>query len=347
MAVDLAIDVKRAGLRSRVIALDAGGLLETRLRDAGVEFDVLNGRRFRNAGFHLSLAEKFRGMSAVVIHTHGFAPLLHTLPARHIAGVSRVVHTEHSFEYLEARPSLRRALRWMSRTTSVFALCGERMRPFYETSIGVSHKRLQIIPNGVDVDKFKPATDRAMLRAELGVPANAFVVGGAGRLAPEKNFGLLITAAGLSRDAGVPMHVVLFGDGEENAALAQLASRLGIQHAVSFAGWRTDLNHVLPALDVFALTSVSEGLPLALLEAMACALPIVSTAVGDIPIVVQHEHTGYLVSNGDANALSSRLMQLANVPGHGHLLGQRGRQVVVDRYSRSSMVNSYLTAYGC
>jgi glycosyltransferase involved in cell wall biosynthesis len=285
-------------------------------------------------------------MRAAVIHTHGFAPLLHTLPARFIGGVSRVVHTEHSFEYLEPRPSLRRALKWMSRTTGVFALCGERMLSYYKTSVGISTKRLQVIPNGIDADKYRPAENRASVRAELGIPADAFAVGSAGRLAPEKNYELLLTAASRVRHTGVPVHVVLFGEGEERAALEQLALQLGIRNNVSFAGWRTDLHRLLPALDVFALTSVSEGLPLALLEAMACALPIVSTAVGDIPVAVEHDHAGYLVPNGDADGVAARLSQLSHEPGRRRSLGTHGRQVVLDRYSRSSMLSRYLIAYG-
>jgi glycosyltransferase involved in cell wall biosynthesis len=346
MAVDLAIDVGRAGLSSRVVALDEGGLLEGRLGDAGIEYDVLNGRRFRHPGFHISLAAKLRAMHAAVIHTHGFAPLLHTLPASRMGGVSRVVHTEHSFEYLEPRASLRRALKWLSRTTRVFALCGERMLPFYQTIVGVSSKRLQVIPNGIDVDKYRPGASRTSIRAELGVPVDAFVVGSAGRLESEKNYGMLLTAAAHSRATGAPVHVVLFGDGAERPALERVAAELGIRESVSFAGWRTDLPRVLPALDVFALTSISEGLPLAILEAMACGLPVVSTAVGDIPVVVEDERAGYLVAIGDANALALRLSQLAREPERRRALGMCGRQTVADRYSRSSMMSRYLTAYG-
>ena len=345
MAVDLAIDLKRAGLSSRVIALDHGGILETRLREAGVGYDILNGRRFGRPHFHFSLAAKLRQVDATVIHTHGFAPLLHTLPASRMGGISCVVHTEHSFEYLEPRASLRRALKWLSRTTRVFAVCGERMLPFYETSVGVSAKRLRVIPNGIDVDQYRPAANQAPIRAELGIPPNAFVVGSAGRLAPEKNYGMLLAAAARSRAGGVPIHVVLFGDGEERSRLERLASTLGIQDAVSFAGWKTDLYRALPALDVFVLTSVSEGLPLALLEAMACGLPIVSTAVGDIPVVIEDDRSGYLVPRGDTDGLTSRLTQLAQEPGRRRAFGAFGRQVVADRYSRSSMVSRYLIAY--
>jgi glycosyltransferase involved in cell wall biosynthesis len=346
MAVDLAIDLNRCGLSARVIALDEGGLLETRLREAGVGYDVLNGRRFSEPNFHLSLAARLRRMRAGIIHTHGFAPLLHTLPASRLGGVWHVVHTEHSFEYLEPRASLRRALKWLSRTTRVFALCGERMLPFYQTRIGVSPQRLQVIPNGIDVDKYRPGVNRAAIRVELGVPVNAFVVGSAGRLAPEKNYGMLLAAVADSRASGVPVHVVLFGEGDDRRELERLTANLGIQASVSFVGWRTDLHRVLPALDVFALTSLSEGLPLAVLEAMACGLPIISTAVGDIPVVVEHERAGYLVPSGDVGALAARVSELARAPDRRRALGAHGRRVVADRYSRSSMMTRYLTAYG-
>src|SRR6185437_14537224 len=238
MAVNLAIDLKQSGLRSGVIALDEGGLLESRLHEAGVEYHVLNGRQFRNPAFHLSLASKLRAMRAGVIHTHGFAPLLHTVPAVRLAGVSRVVHTEHSYEYLIPRPSLRYALKLLSRTTRVFALVGDRMRPYYESIVGVASHRLEIIPNGIDLDRYRPKTDQLDLRLQLGLPPHGFIVGSAGRLAAEKNYGLLLQAIARNRHAGIDMHVVLFGEGEERAALGELAECLGIQSAVTFAGWR-------------------------------------------------------------------------------------------------------------
>ncbi len=345
MAVDLAIGLKTRGFRAAVVALDEGGVLEGPLADAGVEYVVLHGRRFRDPRFHTTLAAHFRRLEARVVHTHMFAPLLHSLPGVALGGVRRVVHTEHSFEYLEHRPSLRRALRWMSRTTGVFTLVGARMLPYYVDTVGISRRRLQVIANGIDPKRHKPTEDQARIRAELRLPANAFVVGSAGRLAPEKNYQMLLAGAAECRAKGQDMHVVLFGDGEERPALVALAAQLGIATSVSFMGWRTDLHRVMGALDVFVLTSASEGLPLALLEAMAMGLPIISTPVGDIPHVVEEGRTGHLVPVGDASGLAARLGGFLLDPSSRRRMGAFARQTVIDGHSHDAMVGRYIAAY--
>jgi glycosyltransferase involved in cell wall biosynthesis len=275
-----------------------------------------------------------------------FAPLAHSLAAQQLAGVKRLVHTEHSFEYLEPRADYRYTLRWMSRATTAFTLVGERMRSYYQEVVRVSPRRLQVIVNGVDPGKYRPTRDKTKVRAELGIPVDALVVGSAGRLAPEKNYGMLLEAAAQCRSQGTPIHVALFGDGSERDALLSCAARLGIDNHVSFLGWRTDLPRVLPALDVFALTSLSEGLPLVLLEAMALGLPIVSTPVGDIPHVIQELRTGFLVPVGDVTALAARLSGPLMRKASREEMGACARQAVIKDYSHDAMVSRYVTAYG-
>lgn len=346
MAVDLAIGLKRRGVRPVMIALDEGGVLEANLKTAEIEYVILNGRRFKDPKFHLNVADHLRRVGARIVHTHMFAPLFHSLPGLTLAGISRVVHTEHSFEYLESRPSLRRVLRWMSRTTRAFTLVGERMLPFYTDIVRVAPKRLQVIANGIDPERYRPTIEQGHLRSELGIPVDAFVAGSAGRLAPEKNYQMLVRAAAQCRNSGTSVHVVLFGEGSERAALASQARELGVESSVSFLGWRTDLHRTLGALDVFVLTSESEGLPLALLEAMATGLPIVSTPVGDIPCVVKEDHTGYFVPTGDSSALATRLRRLAADASTRRSMGNLARQVIIDRHSHDVMVGRYMTAYG-
>jgi glycosyltransferase involved in cell wall biosynthesis len=346
MAVDLAISLNRRGFRSSVIALDEGGVLEAPLREAGVEFVVMNGRRFKDPRRHMALAAELRRLGAGVVHTHMFAPLLHSLPALSLSGVKHLVHTEHSFEYLEPRASYRHTLRWMSRATRAFTLVGERMLPFYEKVVGVARHRLQVIVNGVDPEKYRPGQDKQKIRVELGIPVDALVVGSAGRLAPEKNYGMLIEAAAKCRARGTPIHIALFGEGTERLALMDSAAKIGIAEHVSFLGWRTDLPRVLPALDVFALTSHSEGLPLVLLEAMALGLPVVSTPVGDIPQLVREAHTGFLVAVGDTETLAARLSGPLVEATRREQMGSIARQAVIAEYSHEAMVGRYVTAYG-
>jgi len=224
-------------------------------------------------------------------------------------------------------------------------LVGERMTRFYTETVGISPNRLRVIPNGVDVDRHYPTIGRESLRAELGIPADAFVVGSAGRLSHEKNFQDLVVAVSRSRGLGGSPHLAVFGEGAERAALEAQVASLGLERSVSFLGWRTDLPRLLGALDVFALCSNAEGLPLAVLEAMAAGLPAVCTPVGDIPIIVQDDLTGFLFPIGDVDALTSHLRRLESDAELRGRLGERARKLVVDRYSRTAMIDRYIDAY--
>jgi glycosyltransferase involved in cell wall biosynthesis len=349
MAVSLAAGLDRARYRSVVIALDAGGEYEAVLRDAGVEAHVLEGRRLWSPGFHLELARLLRRLQADVVHTHHFSPLLHSLPAARLAGVRRRVHTEHSYQYLESRADYRRALRLMGKSAHAFVLVAQSMHAYYRDTVRLEPKRLRIIPNGVDTGVFAPSPkDVAARRGMLGVAADAYVVGTAGRFFAEKDYGTLLRgfAAFAARNPGA--HLAMIGDGPERPALEALAQGFGerISPRIHFLGWRTDLVDLLPLLDAFVLSSKSEALPLVALESLACGVPIVVTPVGDLPDVVADNgsRAGTLFPVGDAAALADALAELAN-PDMRAALGKRGRARVLQRYSQDAMVRSYTHAY--
>lgn len=345
MAVDLAIGLNNHGVRPVVVALDEGGLLEERLLSAGIEYGIVGRQRNFGPRYHSELVSLLRKHRVDVIHTHMFAPLLHAIPAAMRLGIHRIAHTEHSSEYLHRRRRLQIALRMMSGRTSAFTLVGQRMRPFYATTIGVSEQRIRVIPNGIEVGS-ESGAGREAARRELGIPADAFVVASAGRLAPEKNYQMLLRAAAEARRNGSDAYVLLFGDGSERDALVGLAIELGIDDRLVLPGWRVDLARLLPAADVFALTSLSEGLPLALLEGMAASLPPICTPVGDIPEIVEDGRTGFLIPLHQPESLAQRIMQLASDPSLRRTMGAAARAVVSTRYSREAMIRQYLQAYG-
>jgi glycosyltransferase involved in cell wall biosynthesis len=189
-------------------------------------------------------------------------------------------------------------------------------------------RRVVVIPNGIDLERFDPARhDRAAARAALGLGPDDFAVGAVGRLAPEKDLGHLLQALRLlvDRDAAARRQVValLVGpDGGARGALEAETRALGLTDRVRFLGPQADVPVVLRALDVFALTSRYEGVPLALLEAMAMGLPAVATAVGSIPEVVDGNAYLVLEPTGTAAALG----ELLHDPALRRRLGQRGRR---------------------
>jgi glycosyltransferase involved in cell wall biosynthesis len=343
MAVNLACRADRARFRVVLLALDAGGEHESILAAANVEYHVLGGRRPFAPGFHWRVVSLLRRLETSVLHTHHFAPLLHVLPGATLAGVSRVVHTEHSYRYLEPRRDYRRALRWASRRCDVFVVVAESMASYYRDAVGVAARRVRVIPNGIDVRRFQP-TDRASARARLGLPPGP-LFGTAGRLFPEKRPQDLLEALARVRRTVPDAHLVFVGDGPERPQLTRLASSLGLTGAVTFAGWQTDQAPWLAALDAFLLPSETEGLPLAVLEAMASGTPVVTTPVGDLPRVVRPGRDGLHVPVADIEALAAAMLRLAGDPGLRAQMGQSARESVVAQYDEALMVERYQELY--
>ena len=204
--------------------------------------------------------------------------------------------------------------------------------------------RLHVIPNGIDAVRFAPNLEaRRRIRFELGIPQNAWVVGTVGRLAPEKNQGLLVDAMAPLLDQR--RQLVIVGDGpEREAVLSRVAATLRSEF-VHMTGARTNAQDFLAAFDVFALTSWSEGLPLVLLEAMATRLPVVATAVGGVSDLVEHDMTGFLVEAGDRPALTKKLFWLLSRPPAVREVAGLAQRIVLDRYSMQRMARDYETLY--
>src|SRR5262249_35819882 len=149
---------------------------------------------------------------------------------------------------------------------------------------GFTARRIDVIPNAVDAERFAPgvAVGRAGARRELGLPPQAPIVGSVGRFDPVKNQRVLVQLLALLRRRFPDLLLVLVGDGPDRLALERLAQELGVGDALRVFGLQRRVERILPALDVFALPSRSEGIPLALLEAMAAGVPVVAAAVGGV-----------------------------------------------------------------
>lgn len=345
MAVDLSVALSERGHRVVVLALDAGGEHETVLRAAGVPYRVLGGRRIRDPLHHWRLARLLRAEKAGIVHTHHFATLVQSGIAARAAGARRLVHTEHSFEYLRERGDHRLALRCLSYLADSLVAVGSTMEHYYRDVVRVPATRLSVVVNGIDADRHERVADLRAARARLGLP-HGVLVGTAGRLFPEKDYGVLIRAAHHASASVPELQLVIVGDGTERHALEALAAELGMRDRVHFLGWRNDVAQLLPLLDIFVLSSRHEGLPLVVLEAMASRLPILSTPVGDLPIVAPADEAALFFPVGDVPALAARITQLAADATLRARLGAAGAARVRALYSRDRMVDRYLELYG-
>jgi glycosyltransferase involved in cell wall biosynthesis len=194
-----------------------------------------------------------------------------------------------------------------------------------------------VIPDFVDCQHFAPET----VGAEAAAPAIASV----GRLSPEKGQATLLRAMpallGVSPDA----RVLLCGEGPEQDALRKLASELGISDRVEFLGFVPDVRPVLAAANVFVMPSLTEGLGVAALEAMAMAKPVVASAVGGLPESIADGESGLLVPAGDPEALSAAVLALLRNPGRARMMGAAGRDRALEHYDRPVVVAQVMKLY--
>jgi len=263
----------------------------------------------------------------VVVVAGRNAEILGRLAAR-LAGVGHTIMWVHNASELLPRGLVLRALdRWMIRWTSGYFGVAEAQRRFLVHERGYPDDKVRIIHNGVDAALFDVTTRRDVL-AEVGFSEGDPVVGILGALRQEKDHATFLRAARVVLDEMPRAKFLVIGDGPCRPQLEALCSELRITPNVHFAGMRRDVDRMLCAVDVFAMTSTTECFPMALLEAMACGRPVVCTAVGGITEIVNDGETGYLVPPKDPAQIAARLLRLLSDPQSARGMGLAGRQRV-------------------
>ena len=217
---------------------------------------------------------------------------------------------------------------------------------YLEKDEGIGRDKIAIINNGIDTDRFKPPAsnvERAALREGLNIPANSFVVAIVAVLRPEKNHEMLLRAAREVAANNEKFILLIVGDGQEAGNLHRMAQELSLGEAVRFMGQRSDIPDILSISDVSVLCShpIVETFPLAVLESMATGIPVVATAVGSIPEMLESGKEGVLIPSGDTEALTEAIVSLARDPERRTRMGQAGRKKAEERYSESRMVEGY------
>ena len=309
---------------------------------AGVAAITVAKRGGVDATLPIRLARVLLAHRVDVVHTHNPQALVYGAPAGRLVRAA-VVHTKHG-----ANPASRRRkalVRAAASLVDAFVAVSETTAEVARSGKEVALDRLSVIANGIDTTRYgRDERARAEVRVELGIDASARVVGTVGRVAPEKDHALLVRA--LAPHLAPHTRLVVAGDGPLFAALRADVDALGERARwVHLVGVRSDVPRLLAALDVFALSSTTEGLPVVLLEAMASGLPVVATAVGGIPTVVTEGETGFLTGPGDAGALGSAIAGLLSDAEKAAAIGARGLAVCGARFGMAPMVDGYLAAY--
>ncbi len=282
-----------------------------------------------------------RAGSYDVFHTHGYKANLYGALAAFGIRVPRV-STCHAWLDDNRLVSLYGSLdRFFLRRVNFIAAVSEERRDQLLRA-GMDSAKVAVVPNGIDCDLF--AAGHPSLRSEL-CSANAPIIGYVGRLSPEKAVDVLLWAFSQLPPSDPAPVLAICGDGPEDDRLQQLSATLGISKRTVFCGKRHDMPDVYASLDVLALPSYDEGLPMTLLEALAAGRAVVASDVGGVPGVIQHEITGLLVKPGDVAALADGLRRLVCDRCLRTQLGHAGQNLVRSQFSTEAMLAGYLAIY--
>lgn len=360
VVIDLVRAQRDAGYRCQVVCLFGHGALAPELLELGVPVLSCDKRRGPDLRAILKARRFLRRHATEILHTHNAISHYYAVLASRGLPLRRVVSTRHGMGATRAAAQRSRGRSWrddrlewlygksMVFTHAVAAVCETARREFQQRA-DLPARKILAVPNGIHVERFAPASadDRRRLREALGVPEDTRLAGFVGRLTWAKDHATLIRAFGQVRRRWPGTALVLIGDGPLRPGLEAQARAEGIAGQVFFLGDRNDVHALLRGLDLFVMSSVTEGYSIALLEACASALPIVATRVGGNPEIVRDGVNGTLVAAGDAAALAAAMVDLLGDEARARAMGQAGRDWVLRYGSFRTMAERYGEIYGC
>lgn len=304
----------------------------------------------------MRLAALLRRQRVDVLHVQAAYLLQWAAPAAWLTG-TRLVYTEHSSHTFETQPRMARLVRWMAPFLGGMSCVTERLRRYMTDRMGIAPHRVRLIRNGVDVERFSPRGPVAPLPdgwAHAAAPASAdhgdcgdrVVIGNVARFCEAKDHPGLLRAFHDVQSTHPAARLLLVGDGETRPQAEALRDALALGDTVHFAGTRQDVPALLRAMTVFVLSSRHEGMPVAVLEAMACGVPVVTTDVGGIGELVRDGETARIVPPGDPQALADALRWMLDHPAERMAMRDRALAMVRARCGHDVMVRGYLDLYG-
>lgn len=344
--------IRRLGdqVEPTVFCLDGVGQLGEQLIEEGVAVQTLGRCEGIDRALPGRLADAARERGVQLLHAHQYTPFFYAALAKRRLPGTKLVFTEHGRHYPDVVSWKRRLANraWLRRKAdAVTACCGFAADAIVHNE-GFRGGSVGVIPNGIDTTRFDalPNTDdRHELRRGLGLADELRYLVTPARFHPVKDHPTLLAAFAKAAARRPDARLLLLGDGPERRRMERLAQELGIADAVQFWGVRSDVDRVLAAADLFALSSVSEAASVTILEAMASEKPIVATGVGGTPELVRHGVDGLLTPRGDAAAMADSIVRLLDDPALAQQMGQSGRLRVLEYFRLDQAVDAYAALF--
>ncbi len=330
-----------------VCCLEHKGVLAENIEKLGIPVYSLNkGVKF-NFQTIKKLSNLFKENKIDVIHTHHLGPLIYGFPAALIVGIKNIIHSEHSYIYLANNKKLFFIAKYLFKNVNkVVGVCAD-VTNFIKNKMKINPSKAIIIHNGIDIDQYSKYDElqNNNKRDELGIEANSFVVGTVGRLDPIKNHKGLLNAFKTVLAIIPHAKLVIVGDGELKKELETLSGELKLNDSIKFLGMRKDIPEILKIMDVFVLPSFSEGLSIALLEAMASKKPIIASNVDGNKNILQNNINSILINPNKIEEITDAIINLSKDEKRRQELIKKSYNLVKEKYSLSTMTDAYQEHY--
>jgi glycosyltransferase involved in cell wall biosynthesis len=313
------------------------------LATAGCPVHIVPKRRAFDVRLLFALVRLLRRERVALLHCHDLQSATYGALAGPLTRVPVIYTIQGAVVY--TLPRAGRLLPWIGRLHRRVVFVARYLQEIAVARYGMKPSRTLVIHNAADLNAFRPRPRDAELARSVGIDPADPVVGTVGNLRPVKNHAMLLRAFAIVVERFPAAKLVLVGEGDQRPRLEALAAELRLGASVKFLGARSDVPQLLPLFDVFAVSSDSEGLSLAIAEAMACELPVVATDVGGNPETVVHGETGILVPAGDAPAMAGALIELLAQPARRRAFGEAGRRRAQAEFSLEGMVRQYEALY--
>lgn len=336
-----------------IVCLERSGPLQDKIRYKEIRVIEMNKRAGNDIMLPIRLATVLAKEKVCIVHSNNWGTLVECVLAAKWAGIRSVVHTQHGLDYewgvsrARSRSPLRMvAKRFFARGIKRFAAVSGEVREMLVKEWRIPANRVSVIHNGIPINPKLPLeSEREEGRRRLGWTPADFVIGSVGVFRPVKDFPMLIEAVARVIPRAPHARLVLIGDGPSKGEIEGAIDRLGLKPHVHFLGMRSDVGDLLPLLDLFVLSSLSEGVSLAILEAMAAGVPVVATRVGGNREIICEGETGILVSPRSPDETAAAILSFIQDKDRRREVGRRGEGRVRNLFAVDKMARGYEKLY--
>lgn len=343
LMTDIAIGLNSLKYKSCVCSLVMGGVLQNHLEENKILTIIMNKKK----GFDVSIIYRlyflYKKMKPTIVHTYRpSANFWGRIPAI-FARVPIIIATEHNYE--KSNISIAAINYLLSLFTHKIIAVSQEIATQLIKVYHINENKVQIIDEGIDFTEYHPRPKNYEYRKLLSINNNAIIIGLAGRLMEQKGHKTFLHAFQKVLNEFPNVYAVIAGEGPLAGELQGLAEKLKINNNLSFVGFRKDLSEFLSQLDLFVMPSLWEGMPIALINAAACEIPIIATSVGGIPEFIKDNINGHLVTSGDPEALSQKIILALKQLNKAREMAKVARQDALNRYSIRRMIHNHEELY--